>query len=398
MEFLLIRGKRMDSWKWLLLALALLCLAPLSAAGERSLGANLDDGEINVTVFHSAGCSYCRHTLALLDEISAENSIVMVEKVDVYGSKENYERWVNAWKSFGYDPYYISVPLTVIEGTPIRGYNPGKIRQAIDSCVVTPDQNEACPADLNTEVVHHFLFGQIDIKGMSLPVIAAVLGAVDGFNPCAMLILAYLIMLIIETKDRRKMWLIVGTFLLASAVIYFLILTAFSMALGEIGRQPLLKLAIGVVAIGVGIFTIKNHIRKKELTCKVTGKGTRKKIMDKFRELLEQPTTLITLAWIVFLAFAINSIELGCSWFIPLIFSEQLAMNGITGLAALPYNLVYLFFFMLDDIILFGGAALTMTFVDVSERIVRIAGLIGGSVILLLGILMIFFPEALAFV
>jgi len=63
-------------------------------------------------------------------------------------------------------------------------------------------------------VVELPLLGLIDAREYSLPVLAVILGLVDGFNPCAMWVLVYLISLILALKDRRKVWLLVGSFVL----------------------------------------------------------------------------------------------------------------------------------------------------------------------------------------
>ncbi len=388
----------MNGKKYFALAALILFTASFSLATENSCSPFSPSDQVNVTIFYSKACAYCHRTLLLLDELSDQNPSLKVKKVEVYSSRENTERWVNAWRAYGYDPKYISVPLTVIDGSPVVGYDPEKIRSLVEACTVTQDENKPCPTDKNTNVIHHFFFGKINLKGMSLPVLATVLGLADGFNPCAMVVLVYLIALIIETRDKKKMWLIVGTFVFASAFLYLLFLTAWLHVLLNIGTQPLIQLIIGIVAIAAGIFSIKNHWKQKEATCKVTSKGTKEKILNKFNSLLKNPTTPLTIAWIIFLAFAVNAIEFICSAFIPLVFTEKLAISNISMIERYGYILLYDFFYMLDDIVLFVGAALTLSFVDVTDKYVRIAGLAGGILMLLLGLMLVFFPEALALI
>ena len=61
------------------------------------------------------------------------------------------------------------------------------------------------------------LIGKVDLKNLSLPIIAIVIGLVDGFNPCAMWILIFLITMLFDYKDRKKMWILGCTFLFTSA-------------------------------------------------------------------------------------------------------------------------------------------------------------------------------------
>jgi glutaredoxin len=60
------------------------------------------------------------------------------------------------------------------------------------------------------------LLGDIDPSHYSLLALTALMGLSDGFNPCAMWVLVYLISLIAGIQERRKIWWLVGTFVLAS--------------------------------------------------------------------------------------------------------------------------------------------------------------------------------------
>ena len=88
--------------------------------------------------------------------------------------------------------------------------------------------------------------GRTDLTAISIPVLAIVLGLIDGFNPCAMWVLVYLISLILSVNDRKKIWLIVGSFVFASGVLYFLFMTAWLNAFLLIGYFRPLTIIIGL--------------------------------------------------------------------------------------------------------------------------------------------------------
>ena len=56
----------------------------------------------------------------------------------------------------------------------------------------------------------------ISIKSMSLPVLTVLVGFLDGFNPCAMWVLLFLISLLLGMHDRKRMWILGTTFIVAS--------------------------------------------------------------------------------------------------------------------------------------------------------------------------------------
>ena len=62
------------------------------------------------------------------------------------------------------------------------------------------------------------LLGEINIKNVSIPLLAVVMGLVDGFNPCAMWVLIFLVSMLINMKDRKRMWILGIAFLLTSAL------------------------------------------------------------------------------------------------------------------------------------------------------------------------------------
>lgn len=398
MECVLIKGREMKPKNLFLLGLFLLLVAVLASAADKSID-TLSDGNINITIFYGRECPYCHKTLQLLDELAKENPAIQIEKIETWHSMENYALFRETVKRYGYDPDRTGVPFTIIDGHTIEGFYPEKIRSAIDACFVQMDENEFCVADTNKpSTVSHFLFGTIDLKELSLPMLTIVLGIADGFNPCAMWVLVYLISILIATKDRKKIWLIVGTFVFASAVLYFIFLTAWLNLFLFIGFLPIVQIAVGVMAIATGIWHLKSHLSEKEAVCKVTDESGRRKIMEKINELTKKSIVPATLLGIVLLAFTVNLIEFVCSAGIPAVFTKTLTMSKLSVIEYYGYILLYDFFFMLDDILIFGGAALTLQFVDVTEKYVRYAGTIGGILLLILGILLIFYPQALAFI
>jgi hypothetical protein len=61
------------------------------------------------------------------------------------------------------------------------------------------------------------------------------------------------------------------------------------------------------------------------------------------------------------------------------------------------YLLGYIFFYMLDDMIVFIIAMVTLEMVGVKQSYAKYSRLIGGILMLIIGILMLFKPEILMF-
>ncbi len=232
-------------------------------------------------------------------------------------------------------------------------------------------------------------FGEIVLADYSLPALAVILGVVDGFNPCAMWVLVYLISLVATLRDRKRIWLIVGSFVLASGVLYFLFMTAWLNVFLFIGYVKPVTVVIGLVALGGGILQVREVIETKgEIVCKVTGEDSRQRTMGRVQKIVSSPITLGTIVGIIALAFAVNSIEFVCSAAVPAVFTRVLSLASLTTLQHYGYILLYVFFFMLDDFVIFGTAAVAMTS-SLGERYSKYFRPVGATILIILGLLLL---------
>jgi len=239
------------------------------------------------------------------------------------------------------------------------------------------------------------IIGKLVLSEYSLPVLAVILGIVDGFNPCALWVLLYLISLVMTLRDRRRIWLIVGSFVLASGVLYFLFMTAWLNVFLFIGYIRPVTVVIGLVALGGGILQIRELIKTKgEIVCEVTSEESREKTMAKMQKIVSSPITLGTIVGIIALAFAVNAIEFVCSAAVPAVFTQVLSLAGLTTFQYYGYILLYVFFFMLNNLVIFGAAAFALTS-NLGVRYAKYARPIGAAILIILGVLLLFAPGLL---
>lgn len=239
------------------------------------------------------------------------------------------------------------------------------------------------------------ILGEINYTEYSLFSLAVILGLVDGFNPCAMWVLVYLISMIMTLKDRKKTWFLVGTFIVASGTLYFLFMTAWLNVFLFLGYLRILTLTIGLVAIGAGILNVRKYLHsKEELVCEIGDAESKQKTMNKIYQIVQAPLTFFTILGIIALAFVVNSIEFACSAALPAIFTHTLTLSNLTTLQYYGYILLYDFFFMLDDLIIFSLAVLALD-TNIGQRYTKYCKIIGGLVLLVLGGIMVFYPGML---
>ena len=236
------------------------------------------------------------------------------------------------------------------------------------------------------------IFGEIDPSQYSLLGLTVIMALADGFNPCAMWVLVYLISLIAGLEDREKIWWLVGTFVLASGILYFLFMTAWLNTFLIVGYiRPLTQL-IALAAIGFGADQLYELAWSRGIVaCEVGSVEQRQRTMGRIRDLVAAPVGLSSLILVTGLAFAVNAIEFICSAAMPAIYTHILTLSDLSTGTYYGYIALYVLFFMLDDLIIFGLAAFAIQTV-IDTRYAAVSRGVGGVTLVALGLWMLLRP------
>lgn len=391
-----------------LLAVALLALgaASLILTSEAPLPAGLQANESFAHFFYLPTCPHCSEQKPFNALLEREYSITIVAH-DV-STTEGREVYLKARAQRGFPGM---VPITLVGNHTFVGYNSetaSGIEKAISECKekncepIFFEEREEKEWRAKQVVVGNESFvatlpflGEQDLRKYSLPALSVTLGLVDGFNPCAMWILVYLIALVAGLGSRRRMFFIVGTFVFASGVLYFIFMTAWLNAFLFLGYVRLVTVILGMVALGGGVLNLKTYVEtRNKLVCKIESPEDKEKTAKWARELISSPLTWATLIGIVSLAFFVNAIEFVCSSAIPAVFTQVLALNNISLFERYAYIALYDFFYMLDDMMIFGLAVFAVSRA-VGEKYAVYNKLVGGALLSLLGMAMLFAPHLL---
>lgn len=368
--------------------------------------------DVDLYLFYSSTCPHCKDERNYLKDLQQKYDYLNVHEYEVH---DNISVTAKVKDELGIKESY--VPITIIGSDYMIGFstatksdiemlidvyhnNDGcdatkKIIQgkSIKSCL---KQNEAIKKNSNIKELP--LIGKVDVKKVSLPLISIIIGLVDGFNPCAMWILLFLITMLINMKDRKRMWILGFTFIISSALVYLLFMLAYLKVASAL-IQTWFKYLIALIALIGGIINLKAYFktRKKDIGCTVTDAKKRKKIVDKIRKILTEKSFILSFIGIIALAFSVNLIELACSAGLPVLFTQIIAMNNLSVVATIFYFFLYLLFFMIDDIIVFIIAMVTFKVTGISNKYSKYSHLIGGIIMVIIGLLMAFKTEWLMF-
>ena len=415
-----------------LIVFAVFLLLPVSAKADEKV--------INIHLFYGNGCPHCAAEEEFLSDYLKDRTDVKLYKYEIWYDSHNQELLSKVQKEMG-TTNKNGVPFTVIGKKTIVGYADGvtdeQIKDAINYYLnndyrdyageitgkvkkaevkedTTKDESktedkkenkiekadDTKDSDQTDENVTVPVLGKINAKKVSLPILAVVLGFVDGFNPCAMWILIFLITMLFNMKDRKKMWILGLTFILTSGIVYLMFMLAWLNLATFISKIAFIRLLIAVIALVVGLINVYKYIdslKKKDEGCDVVDKKDRKKIMEKIISITHEKKFIIALLGIMVLAASVNIIELMCSIGIPLLFTQILAMNSLSTFSYMMYMFIYIFFFLIDDIVIFVISMVTLKVTGLSTKYTKYSHLIGGIIMLIIGLLLIIKPELLMF-
>lgn len=347
--------------------------------------------KINIYLFYSETCPHCHNEIEYIKNELTKN---YKNKLNIYTyevtKNETNNKYMEATKTVLNitEPY---VPLTIIGKEYTIGFS-DSTKTSIENIIDNYLTNDEIEKTYNIPLI-----GKIKAKEASLSIVAIILGFIDGFNPCAMWILLLLINMTISIKNRKKMFTIGLTFILTGAFIYFLSMLGISFIL-DLTMITTIRNIIALIAIGLGIYNLYTYIKtRKDTGCHVVNKEKRKGIIKKINEILSKKSTILAIIGTIILATSVNLVELACSLGFPTIFLELLSINNITGITKVFYLLLYILFYILDDLIIFLIAVFTLQTKGISTKYNKCVNLIGGILMILMGLLLIFKPEWIMF-
>ena len=236
----------------------------------------------------------------------------------------------------------------------------------------------------------------VDLTNYSLLTMSIILGTIDGFNPCAMWVLVLFLTALIAVGNKVKMFRVAGLFILAEAVMYFFILNAWIYAWDFVGLDKWVIPLVGIVGIIGGIFFIRNYLKKGDtLECEVTDFEQRARISKKIKDIANKPFTLLTALAIIGLALSVNVIEFACSVGIPQTYTKILQINEVPFWTRQFYTFIYIIGYMIDDIIVFGFALMSVNKLQLTTKYSKWVNLFGGILMIILGLIMLIKPSLL---
>lgn len=314
-------------------------------------------------------CSVCAEVSIYLDELEQEGNLTYeVIRLEVRRDREEVARVKEE-----YDVDETLVPLFIFEDKHILGFNP----------IVERELTDRLTSGVGRDAVKKG--GLLDRNLEDLPLILAtvLIGTVDGFNPCSLWALMFLVSMVIRFNSRKKMAIVGGTYILTVGLIYGLFMVGTFSVVILIIDYFWFRFALFSLGMLVAVVNIREGLGLKKSSLSFTINDDHKKSFVKnIRDRLFRVESLfgLVLASVAIAAFA-SFIELPCTAGFPIIWNGLVSSHGV-GLAEYGfYLMIYLTMYISMEVLIVIFMVWTMRKAFMGE-------FIGGNLKLVSGLLM----------
>ncbi len=375
-------------------------LTLLSSSPAPVFGQGEDQTEpVNIHFFWMEGCKYCESQKQFLEKlIQKHGSNVKIISYEAF-TVENYPLFEEYGRMLGFDP--IGVPVTIISDQywiGSNGENQAEIELAVQERLeiqseINPDTGTK-DKQKSEHIIDVPLIGPIDLDQQSLLISSAIIGFVDGFNPCSLWVLSILLAITLHSGSRSKTLIVGLTFLITTTIIYSLFIAGVFTIFSYVGYLKWIQVLIGLLALVFGLVNLKDYFWYKEGVSFTISDKHKPKLYENMRSTVTTPRSMISLILsTAALAVGVSLIEFACTAGFPVIWSNLMISNNVTTMTFIALLGVYMLIYLIDELFVFGTAVVTMKASKIEEKHGRILKLISGSVILTLSVVMLVNPD-----
>lgn len=371
-------------WWQRLLALALaalLSLVPPAAAAAA--------GELQV--FVRDGCPHCAAAKAFLPELQRQRPAVRVRLRDVGSDPQARDDLLHLSRQAGVQAP--GVPTFTYAGRVLVGFDDagGRGRDLL-ALVEAPSPDNPVEDAARAGEFSLGPLGRISVAALGLPLFTLVMGLLDGFNPCAMWVLLFLLSLLVHWRNRRRMALVAGTFVLVSGAVYYAFMAAWLNVFLLLGWSTWLRLVLAGLAITVGVVNVLDSRRQGSGFSLSIPAEAKPGLYARMRNVVQSRSLLPALAAVAALAVVVNAVELLCTAGLPAVYTAVLSQQNLSATAHYAYLGLYILGYIADDSLMVAAAVLALSSHKLTEAGGRWLKLISGGVMLALGVALLLRP------
>jgi hypothetical protein len=400
-----------------MLVVAVLFVARTSAWAAdvaSSLTVPQKQGRIEVYLFWGEGCSHCEEEKRFLSGLARGYPELDVRMFEVLRDRKNLNMLIALMNAHGKQAS--GVPITFIGDRVFEGFSrpiqdsieraikecgerscadPAAVLKGRDYARAMPLGRKAAPGGVAGPAFAPPLFGGLDLRGESLPLLTIAIAGLDSFNPCAFFVLLSLLGLLVHGGSRSKMLAVGGVFVFMSGFVYFLCMTAWLNLFFVMGNLSAVTTAAGVLSLAIAAVNIKDFFAFKKGVSLTLPTSAKPRLFDRIRRLLRSTSFFPVLAGTIVLAILANFYELMCTAGFPMVFTRILTLNDRSVLSSYLYLALYNVVRVIPLLVIVLAFTITLSSRKLTERHGRVLKLLSGTMMLALGAVLLIKPALL---
>lgn len=366
-------------WSPRRLVAALLGLCALGFAAVPARAAEPPELE----VFTRPGCPHCARAEEFLAALEARGEARVVRR-DVSADAQALARLRRLAADSGQPP---GVPAFHARGRLLVGF-----RSAAESGPEIAALLAAGAAPAADAIALPWL-GPLRAGEIGLPLFTLAIGLLDGFNPCAMWVLLFLLSLLVRLDSRRRMLAIGGTFVAVGGLVYYAFLAAWLGAFLWIGAARGIQAALGLVAIAMGALHLKDALAPGRGPSLHIPAAAKPRIYARVRRVLDAENLPAAMAAVAVLALLVNFVELLCTAGLPALYTRVLTLHELPAWHYHAYLGLYVAAYVFDDALVLAAAVAAFGAKRLQQRGGRWLDALSGALLVALGALLALHPD-----
>jgi glutaredoxin len=374
----------------LLLLAGLLSTSPDSAAAESS-----PDG-VELILFWGDGCPHCEAEREWLEQAEKEYPDLTVSEHEVWYDEDNRALMLEMADELGFEAS--AVPTTIVGEQVWIGFS-DPIRAEIEQVLADAGAKGSPPpraAGATSTTIDVPLVGEVALDGSSLVFSTLVIGFVDGVNPCSLWVISVLLAIVVRTGSRRRVLAIGATFLLVTAAMYAVYMAGIYSAMSIVGHLGAVQVVVAVMAGALGVVSVKDYFAFKKWISFTIPDSAKPRIYQRMRAAAAHRDLLPALGATAVLAVGVSLLETPCTAGFPVLWTGILAANAVSTPETVALFGVYMVPFLLDELLVFGLAVVTLRATKMQERHGQVLKLVAGTTMLALAATVLLRPETMA--
>lgn len=437
--------KRLHQKPWvffLLLAALLLSLANRTTPVRAQTPA--PENPVYIYLFWGEGCPHCAIAKPYFENLAATHPEIRLKTLEIYYNTDNQKLFMLMAEKYGVEQ--LAVPTIFIGPYHLQGYAEeanASIEDVIALChqegcidpaqsiieellmtTFTPAPTQATIVDLTPTLTespdtptpvqsnsptpvpsfdlnqsHNLnlpLLGNVNLDSTSSLITTILIAFVDGFNPCSLWVLTMLLALTLHTGSRKKIFIIGLIFLTVTAGIYALFIIGLFSVLKFASLMGWVRVLVALIALFFAFVNIKDYFWFKEGVSLTIADEKKPGIFKKMRAVIDSSQSITGLVGAtIALAVGVSMVEFSCTAGFPVIWTNILTNQKISGGVFILLLLVYMVIYQLDEMVIFFSSVATLKASRLEEKHGRFLKLISGMLMLTLSIVMLVNPSLL---